>query len=155
MSTNIGENKYLADDFGMGGLFRNLCGAEPDEATYMFKTHYELSADRCEALAKQANNEQQALTTGIEVVGSLLAVAAQTGELSKNTVVDAGFLIENLAKYADLMRRCQSNANFALTKEGQELHKLLRHGTVDDVYVEIPVFDQNKRNGSSAAQQEA
>ncbi|MBZ0090955.1 MAG: hypothetical protein K8F27_01840 [Sulfuricellaceae bacterium] len=93
-----GENPYFSHGIEFSGLCHNLQNQPPEWAGGLFTKEYDPL--RLIAIERQADNIEQSALSGAKAVGELLAVAIRTGELDKNTIESAGWLIKFLADLA-------------------------------------------------------
>lgn len=109
-SIQVGKNPHFAHGVGIAGFCHNLQNFPPEWAFGLFTGDYD--PERLDAIAKQSDNVKQQALTGIETVGSLLAVAAASGELSKAETQGAGWLVKFLGELATSMDAFNASAAF-------------------------------------------
>jgi len=105
-----GENPHFAHGVGIAGFCHNLQNFPQEWGLALFTGDYE--PGRLDAIAKQADNVKQQALTGIETVGSLLAIAALNGELTKEETAGAGWLVKFLGEVASSMAAFRASAEF-------------------------------------------
>lgn len=105
-----GENPHFAHGVGIAGVCHNLQNFPPEWGFGLFTGDYDPA--RLDAIAKQADNVKQQALTGIETVGSLLALAAVSGELSNAETAGAGWLVKFLGEVAASMDAISVSAAF-------------------------------------------
>jgi hypothetical protein len=105
-----GKNPHFAHGAGIAGFCHNLQNFPQEWAFGLFTREYD--PVRLDAIAKQSDNIKQQAIAGIETVGSLLAIAAVSGELSKEETAGAGWLVKFLGEVAVSMDAFNASAAF-------------------------------------------
>lgn len=107
----MSDNPYFSHGIEFSGLCHNLTNQPMEWAGGLFTKEYDPL--RLQAIKQQANNIEHSALSGAQAVGSLLAVAIQTGELDKGTIESAGWLVKFLADLAKDAGLISSNAGHA------------------------------------------
>ena len=106
-----GENPYLSGDSGISGLLNNLQCFPPEWMGAVFTSDY--GPQRLAAIASQASNVKDQALWGIKTLGSLIAVAVQSGELNQNDTMNSGWLVGFLGGIASIANVYEANARHA------------------------------------------